>query len=62
MAPVRLQAERLLSVHLHGTDDSLELAASLLWMENIPSGLEFVCLERNLREAAFKESFTALPE
>jgi hypothetical protein len=34
----------------------------MVWAEESPSGLFFVCLDVNLREAAFKEGFTVLPD
>lgn len=59
--PVRLRAERLLTVHPLRAADALQLAAALLWAEDTPRGLDFVCLDQNLREAALKEGFTLLP-
>lgn len=59
--PVRRQAARLLMVHSLRAADSMQLAAALLWVEDATSGAEFVCLDQNLREAAFKEGFTVLP-
>jgi hypothetical protein len=41
--------------------DTLQLAAALIWAEETPQGLEIVCLDQNLREAALKEGFTLLP-
>jgi len=58
---VRLRAERLLSIHPLRTADALQLAAALIWAEETPRGLEFVCLDQNLREAALKEGFSILP-
>jgi hypothetical protein len=59
--PVRLRAERLLTVHPLRAADALQLAAALLWGEDTPQGLDFVCLDQNLREAARKEGFAVLP-
>jgi predicted nucleic acid-binding protein len=58
---VRLRAERLLSVHPLRTGDALQLAAALIWAEETPRSLEFVCLDQNLREAALKEGFSIQP-
>lgn len=58
---VRLRSERLLMVHPLRSADAFQLAAALVWAEDTPQGLEFVCLDRNLREAALKEGFTVLP-
>jgi hypothetical protein len=58
---VRLRAERLLSVHSLRTGDALQLAAALIWAEETPRNLEFVCLDQNLREAALKEGFSIQP-
>jgi predicted nucleic acid-binding protein len=58
---VRLRAERLLRVHPLRAADSLQLAASLIWAEDTPHGHDFVCLDQNLCEAAFKEGFRILP-
>ncbi len=58
---VRDRAERLLSVHPLRAADGLQLAAALVWAEESPKGLEFVCLDQNLREAALREGFTVLP-
>ena len=58
---VRLRAERLLSVHPFRAADALHLAAALIWAQERPPGLEFVCLDQNLREAALKEGFSVQP-
>lgn len=34
---------------------------TMLWAEEATLGAEFVCLDQNLRDAAFKEGFTVLP-
>jgi predicted nucleic acid-binding protein len=59
--PVRLRAERLLSVHPLRAADALQLAAALVWAAESPQGLELVCLDQRLKEAAQKEGFTVLP-
>jgi predicted nucleic acid-binding protein len=58
---VRLRAERLLSIHPLRTADALQLASALIWAQETPRGLGFVCLDQNLREGAFKEGFSVLP-
>ena len=58
---VRDRAERLLAVHPLRAADGLQLAAALVWAEESPKGLEVVCLDQNLRQAALREGFTVLP-
>ena len=58
---VRQRAERLLSIHSLRSADAFQLAAALIWAQESPPGLEIVCLDQNLREAAHKEGFTILP-
>ncbi len=58
---VRLRAERLLSIHPLRTADALQLASALIWAQEAPRGLGFVCLDQSLREGAFKEGFSILP-
>ena len=58
---VRQRSERLLMVHPLRAADSLQLAAALVWSEDRPQGLEFISLDKNLCEAAFKEGFTVIP-
>jgi hypothetical protein len=47
---------------LHGlrAGDAVQLAAAVSWAQRGPRGLEFVCLDRKLREAALIEGFTVL--
>jgi predicted nucleic acid-binding protein len=59
--PVRQRAERLLSIHPLRSADSFQLAAALIWAQESPKGLEIVCLDQNLCEAAHKEGFTLIP-
>lgn len=59
---VRERAERLLSTHALRTADAFQLAAALLWSRGETQGLEFVCLDSRLREAALREGFTTLPD
>ena len=58
---VRLRAERLLSIHPLRVADALQLASALIWAQETPRGLDFVCLDQNLREAALKEGFSVQP-
>ena len=58
---IRQRAERLLLTHPLRAADAFQLAAALIWAEETPQGLEVVCLDQNLREAATKEGFTLLP-
>ncbi len=58
---VRERAERLLMTHPLRAADALQLAAALVWAEESPRGLEVVCLDQNLCEAAAREGFTLLP-
>jgi hypothetical protein len=58
---IRQRAERLLLTHPLRAADAFQLAAALIWSEETPQGLEFVCLDQNLRDAASKEGFTLLP-
>ncbi len=58
---IRQRAERLLLTHPLRAADAFQLAAALIWAEETPQGLEVVCLDQNLREAALKEDFTLLP-
>ena len=58
---VRERAERLLMVHPLRAADGLQLASALVWAEESPKGLDVVCLDQNLREAALREGFTVLP-
>ena len=58
---VRLRAERLLSIHPLRAADALQLAAALVWAQETPRGLGFVCLDQNLRESSLKEGFSLQP-
>jgi predicted nucleic acid-binding protein len=57
----RQRAERLLAIHSLRSADAFQLAAALIWAQENPQGLEIVCLDQTLREAAHKEGFTVLP-
>jgi predicted nucleic acid-binding protein len=58
---VRVRAERLLSIHSLRAADALQLAAALVWAQETPRGLGFVCLDQNLRESSLKEGFSIRP-
>jgi len=59
---IRRSAQRLLRVHALRAADSLQLAAALTAAAGEPSGVEFVCLDSRLRQAAAREGFRLLPE
>lgn len=59
---VRQRAERLLMVHPLRAADALQLAAALVWAAESPQGLELVCLDLRLKEAALREGFTVIPD
>lgn len=58
---VRDLAGRILLLHPLRAADSLQLAAALVWAGKNPTGHGFACLDRRLRDAARKESFTLFP-
>ena len=58
---VRRRAGRLLGTHPLRAGDAFQLAASLIWCEEVPAGETFVCLDDRLREAARREGFQLLP-
>ena len=57
---VRQTALRLIRVYDLRAADSLQLAAALVWARHVPAGLDFVCMDAKLCEAAEKEGFTVL--
>lgn len=60
---VRQGAERLLRLHSLTAADSLQLAAAWIWAEKNPHDYNvFVCLDKRLRQAAYLEGFSLLPE
>jgi len=59
---VRTTAKRLLLRHPLRAADALQLAAALVWAANRPDGLDFVCLDKRLRDAARTEGFTLFPQ
>jgi uncharacterized protein len=58
---LRRRAERLIAVHPLRSADAFQLAGALVWAQDSPQGLEVVCLDRTLRQAASKEGFSVLP-
>jgi uncharacterized protein len=58
---VRQRAERLLMLHRLRAADAFRLASAIVWAQESPSGLDIVCLDLNLRDAASREGFTVLP-
>jgi hypothetical protein len=59
---LRGTAERLLAVHVLRAADSFQLAAALHWCQRQPANKELVSFDSRLRDAAYKEGFTILPE
>lgn len=58
---LRDRAGRLLGVHPLRAGDALQLAAALVWCDDVPQGEGFVCLDARLREAAGREGFLLRP-
>jgi predicted nucleic acid-binding protein len=54
---VRTRAVSLLARHSVRAADALQLASAAVLAEGDPTGLEFVCLDRNLADAADREGF-----
>jgi predicted nucleic acid-binding protein len=59
---LRGTAERLLAVHVLRAADAFQLAAALHWCQRQPANKELVSFDSRLRDAAYKEGFTILPE
>lgn len=59
---LRERAGRVLAAHPLRAADALQLAAALVWADDSPAGETIVCLDGQLREAATREGFQALPE
>ncbi len=59
---VRQRAMRLVRVHPLRAADAFQLAAALLWLEQLPAGREVVSLDQRLREATQREGFAVVPE
>lgn len=58
---VRARAKRLLGIHALTAADALQLGAALTAAEDDPAGFDFVCLDRQLGDAARREGFRVLP-
>ncbi len=59
---IRDGASRSVLLHPLRAADSLQLAASIFGSGNQPRGLDFVCLDSRLLQAARNEGFTILPQ
>ena len=59
---VRITGRRLLLRHPLRAADAMQLAAALVWAVNRPDELDFVCLDKRLRDAARAEGFNVLPD
>lgn len=57
---LREGAERALLLHPLRAADALQLAAALVWARGHGPGLQFVCADRRLADAARREGFTAV--
>ncbi len=62
VGPVSERALRLLAAHSLRSADAVQLGAALIAVHERPTGREFVCLDRRLREAALREGFRVLPD
>ena len=60
-AALRAAAVRAVRVHGLSAGDAFQLAAAIEWTGGLPSGEEFVTVDRELRAAASLEGFTVLP-
>jgi uncharacterized protein len=58
---VKARAKRLLGVHALKAADALQLGAALAAASDDPSGLELVCLDERLCDAARREGFSVTP-
>lgn len=61
LEPVKVRARRLLGVHPLRAADSLQLGAALAGCFDEPLGVEFVCLDVRLSDAARREGFAVVP-
>ena len=59
---LRNTAERLLAVHPLRTADALQLAAAIQWCRGNTNDQGLVAFDQRLRDAAYREGFTVLPE
>lgn len=57
---VRELADRLLETHPLSAADAFQLAAAMIWCDQLPQGREFVSLDARLWIAARAEGFTTL--
>jgi predicted nucleic acid-binding protein len=58
---LRVLAEGFLGAHPLKAADALQLAAAFVWCAGLTQGREFVCLDRQLSNAAGNEGFTVVP-
>ena len=56
------ETERLLAVHPLRAADAFQLAAALQWCRRVTKQMVIVSFDTRLREAAYKEGFTLLPD
>ncbi len=59
---LRSTAERMLAVHPLRAADALQLAAAIQWCQSLTIGQGFISFDQRLRDAAYREGFTVLPE
>ena len=60
-AKLRERSGRMLAAHALRAADALQMAAALVWCDDVPEGEGFLCLDDRLREAARREGFDVLP-
>lgn len=58
---VRVRAERLLFARELKSADAMQLGAALLWCDDAPEEVGFICQDRQLRIAARQEGFAVSP-
>ena len=58
---LRERAGRALAIHPLRAGDALQLAAALIWCDDVTEGESFVCLDDRLRKVAREEGFLVLP-
>ena len=58
---LRSTAERLLAVHPLRTADAFQMAAAVLWCQELPTEQSFVSLDHRLCDVGYREGFTVLP-
>lgn len=59
---LRSMAERLLAVHSLRSADALQLAAAIQWCQGLTTDQGLVTFDQRMREAAYREGFTVLPD